>query len=518
MTRLSGKTTTLEALVHRSGLKAITFRTKRGELGFEDARRLPLFFDQAGLTHWRALEGLIEATLEERVRREPGVRAAIIKLCEDASSLEEVYARVQDQAQDPRTKGFLRDVFTKLQAYLDLVLPQIRALEFTSRLELRPGANVMDLEGLSDEMQNLILQGVIHHIYEHETNTIIVMPEAWKFLPQDRGSPCKPIVERFIREGAAIGNYLWIDSQDLRGVDKKYLRQIDNWVLGRQRDPHEVESTLDVLPLPRHLKPRPEEIQTLEVGHFYACLHNEVFKVYVQPKWLSEEEARQVALGKLSVTSLLRAQPSPPPRPQLDEENRRLREQLEAQAKELERLKAALEAERVNNANTQALVDKLRKELKLYGEKLTDYANKLAAYKKLEEALTALAKPDPNEVRHLVRQELAALAPSRGLTVGRREVELVVNVSKETVEAEESSLRGQLALLIAEGELDKPQTPTTIARKLRNLGYTVKMSDLQEELLWFTKQRILNHITYANGSHRYQVRDRTRIKLMEVRG
>ena len=309
MTRLSGKTTTLEALVARSGLKAITFRTKRGEIGFEQANRVPLYFDDGDLTEWRALEGLMEATLEEKVRREPGVRAALIRVCRNPTpvkSLREVYERIIALDENPKIKGFLQDVYTKLRAYLEIVIPQIERLEFTRELSLGRGANMMDLveEGLSDEMQNLVLYGVLKRIYERERDTIIVIPEAWKFIPQDRGSPCKPIVERLIREGGAIGNYLWIDSQDLRAVDKKYTRSIDNWILGRQRDEREVEATLKAIPQAK--KPAPEEIMTLAKGHFIACLHDDVWRVYVQPLWLPEQQAIAIALEKLDVEMVAR--------------------------------------------------------------------------------------------------------------------------------------------------------------------------------------------------------------------
>lgn len=330
MTQLSGKTTTLEALVHRSGFKAITFRTKRGEMGFDDAHRLPLFFDERGLTHWKALEGLIESTLEEKVRREPGMREQIINVCSNATDIYEIYGRVTRKAEDPKITGFTKGVFTKLKAYLDLVVPQIRTLKLVQSLELQPGPNMMDLVDLSDETQNLILHGVIERIYEKGRDTIIVLPEAWKFLPQDRGSPCKTVVEKFIREGAAIGNFLWIDSQDLRGVDKKHLRQVDNWVLGRQRDRHEVDDTLDSLPLPRAAKPKPEDIMRLEIGHFYACLHNDVLKVYVQPRWLPDEPARQIALGALSVEDAIKAMPLLEVEGLTDEEYRELDARIKA--------------------------------------------------------------------------------------------------------------------------------------------------------------------------------------------
>lgn len=43
-TQESGKTTTLEALISRSGLRAVAFVTKRGETSFVDAPRVPPYF------------------------------------------------------------------------------------------------------------------------------------------------------------------------------------------------------------------------------------------------------------------------------------------------------------------------------------------------------------------------------------------------------------------------------------------------------------------------------------------
>jgi hypothetical protein len=298
MTQLSGKTTTLEALLSRSKLTALTFRTKRGELGFDKANLVTAYFDEKGLTHWRALEGLLSATLEEKVQREPGVRGTIIRLCSGAKGLNDIYDQVKALSESEK-KSFMRDVYTKILAYLDLVMPQLRQHGFASSVQLKEGLNMMDLEGMTDELQALIIFATIQWIYHNSRDTVVVMPEAWKFIPQDRGSPVKIPTEKFIREGAAIGNFLWIDSQDLRGVDKKFLRQIDNWILGRQRDPREIASTLEAIPLSRGLKPLPEEIMQLKIGHFIACLHDEVRRVYVQPAWLDEKHAKDVALGRL---------------------------------------------------------------------------------------------------------------------------------------------------------------------------------------------------------------------------
>lgn len=323
VTQASGKTTFIESASTASHLKVITFRTKRGELSFEGATRIPIFFDERGLTHWKALEGLIAATLEEKVSREPGMRAAIIHICTTpypTDSLEEIHRRVKAKLEDPKVRGFQRDVFVKLDAYLSEVLPQIKKLreQLTNRLEVeKPGLYVEDLVGQSDEMQSLLLASVMKKVYEEMNDTAVVLPEVWKFLPQDRGSPVKWMIEKYVREMLSARCYLFIDVQDLRGVDKKHLRSVETRLFGRQPDAHEIEELFKALPLPARQRPTVSQIMTLPLGHFYAKVEDAVKLVYVRPVWLPEDVAKRVARGELSPKSLevqaYKPEPKPPP-------------------------------------------------------------------------------------------------------------------------------------------------------------------------------------------------------------
>jgi hypothetical protein len=107
-------------------------------------------------------------------------------------------------------------------------------------------------------------------------------------------TPVKWVAQQFIRKGAALGNYMFLDSQDIGGVDKIPLRQCDNWLMGRMKEAHEVERILKQL---LGLKIPKEEIQTLPLGHFYAAIGNDVKKVYVLPVGVPEEVGVEVARG-----------------------------------------------------------------------------------------------------------------------------------------------------------------------------------------------------------------------------
>ena len=47
-------------------------------------------------------------------------------------------------------------------------------------------------------------------------------------------------------------------------------------------------------------KPKEEEIMTLKKGHFFLSCYDGVFNVYVQPLWLSDEDAVKISKGCLT--------------------------------------------------------------------------------------------------------------------------------------------------------------------------------------------------------------------------
>jgi hypothetical protein len=148
-------------------------------------------------------------------------------------------------------------------------------------------------------VQALVIGAVLEWIYEKETDIITVIPEAWEFIPQKRNSPVKLAAIELIRKGAALRNFLWIDSQDLAGVDAEVRKQVGVWLLGVQREINEVKRTLAHIP-GGVKKPRPDDIAMLQRGQFFACWEHHVVKVYVQPSWLSEDRALAVARGELA--------------------------------------------------------------------------------------------------------------------------------------------------------------------------------------------------------------------------
>ncbi len=299
VTQLSGKSTTLEALIQRSGQKAVVFRTKIGEKSFTEGTEIPGFFKDR--SDYEFVRSLIEAYSREKLFIEKGT---LMGLCKDFDTLVGIRDGVNEKLANPKLRGFEKEIYTRLQHYLENLIPQLKNARLSKTLLLNKGVNIMNLELFSEPVQSLIIQSVLDEVLTHHKNVIVVIPEAWKFIPQKYNNPCKRSVESFIRQGAANGNFIWADSQDMAGVDKIPLKQISIWILGVQLERNEVKHTLDQIALPPKSKPSIEEIMTLRVGHFILSSHEGMKKVYVQPMWLRDEDAIAVARGKKTIEQI----------------------------------------------------------------------------------------------------------------------------------------------------------------------------------------------------------------------
>lgn len=303
LSQKAGKTTTLESLTKRWGKKAVVFRTKVGEKSFLAGTVIPPFFKDR--SDWIFIKGIVESTMKMRVDKFE--QATIIQLCKQTgeNSLLEFKKKV-DQKLTEKISNSTTVTLTNLQAYLEQVLPKLTTIQFSQTLDLVQGLNIIDLERFArdSEVQSLIIASVLEEVLYNHKDTVVIVPEAWKFIPQERGNPCKLAVVEFIRQGATNHNYIWIDSQDMSGVDKEPLKQISEWILGYQSEKNEVKHTLDQIPLPKQQKPKEDEIMSLGKGIFYFASRDMTKKVYIQPFWLDDERAIKIAKGELKVDDL----------------------------------------------------------------------------------------------------------------------------------------------------------------------------------------------------------------------
>jgi hypothetical protein len=302
---VSGKTTTLEGVVSRCGMRAIAFLTKRGEGSFRVASPIPPYFKDR--TDWRFLASILESVAGDKLKFQ---RTEIMKLSQDYQGPEGTWnapktlAEVQANAEIAliRSRGIAKRVYQELVTYLDDVVPQIALLPSSPQLKLGSGLNVMDLIPYDFALQALVVRSVLEWVKDKAQKTIVVIPEAWKFAPKQRRSPVSMAAEELIRQGAALENFIWCDSQDLAGVSGVLLRQVTVWLFGVQRDAREIERTLDHIPADV-VRPTRADIAKLGRGEFIVAHGNELRLVYVQPAWMSSVHAEAIARGEESVES-----------------------------------------------------------------------------------------------------------------------------------------------------------------------------------------------------------------------
>jgi hypothetical protein len=472
-TQRAGKTTALEALISRSGLKAVAFVTKRGEGSFADAHTIPPYFREQA--DWKYVASILEATRGERMKFE---RSWIIKVSRGAHTLADVQRNVRKALLT--AKGINEGVYTVLDAYLDDVVPLIAKVDWAKRVALAPGLNVVDMTFLNVEMQHLVIRSTMEWVLEHDEDTVVIVPEAWKFIPQGRGTPVKLAAESFIRQAAGLRNYLWLDSQDIAGVEKLILKSVPIWILGVQRESNEVKRTLAQIPAGTK-KPKLEQIATLGLGEFYVCHDTQITKVYVQPAWMSPIDARNIALGKATAygrTSSRRATSSPPEETVKESEARELREENKRLGKDLE--------------NTQRENDELSRRL--------DALERAPASRGKKPSLARAANDDARTPPHDVEVPLHASngvltdglwnaiverarnEEPRMLKLLTTRPMLEVVVTRKVVEASETTLRGRLAMLISEGFFDDAAAGNAAFNEMKRRAFKTAKPNVYREL------------------------------------
>lgn len=461
MTGKAGKSTAIEGAGQRSGFRVIAFLTKRGEQAFRNAQRIPLFFKER--SDWRYVESLLEAELREDKRFE---RAWIIKVCRGTKGkLRAVWENVKEAKKKARKDSLSERVYTCLDAYFEIIVPELEKYTFSSTLELgnEPITYVMDLIGMSESTQAVIMRSSLEHIHEHEKGTISTVPEAWKFTGA-RNTPVIDIAERIIKQGFAVKNFLWVDSQDIASINPKIRGQIDNWVLGRQRYEHEIDRTLKAIPVQN--KPTKEQIQTLNLGHFFVACEDWVKHVYALPFGVPEEIGIKVARGELT-PEYVRDHFLKPKKEDEDlvwkerfEEEKRKREELEQQNKALRE-----ENEEMRKANLDQYHGKLKEAQEqnklLEGEigrimkRCNDLALEVKELRPLKDLKNALIKILPAGPPGIERG-----TPSEMLVVNEQP-SLTVRIHRKPLTLSQAELEGRIAIVYAEGLLPKDKTFTT---------------------------------------------------------
>lgn len=457
-TQEAGKTTALEALIDRSQCTALTFITKRGEGAFTSALRVQPYLKTRG--DWQYVAAILEASRGEKLKFE---RPWIIRVSKGADDLQVVHQNVKRALADPKVRGMSADIYLTLDAYLDVVVPEMQRVRWALTVGLNRGdINAMDLTHLSPELQHLVIQSSIDYVQQHCQDTLIVIPEAWKFLPQGRNTPVKGAAVAFIRQAAAMRNYLWLDSQDLGGIEKEVLRSVSVWLLGVQRETNEIKRTLDNIPAGTK-KPNASALASLELGQFFACWKQEIVKTFVQATWCPADSARAIATGAMPMSHVAREHwnPKEPAPMAYDQEKADLIRQNEQLKHDVARLTASVEDLRQQMHSLTGTKEHVR---------MPDIIN--------PEAAAAVAAAEFNKKR-------------RKIELNHVVNEIEVQHTIETIRQDTSELSGRAAYAIAQGWFNEPKSAQQTAYEWDKRGWKHDYRNVDKVLQRLTEQGFL---------------------------
>jgi hypothetical protein len=517
-TQKSGKTTMLEALLSRAPNPSLAFITKKNEGSFANCRRVAPFFRERA--DWKFVEALFEATLQEQVKWD---RGWIMRVTRGARTLADVAANIQEAMKNARGKS--ADVYYKLNEYLNLVLPQLAKLPPSKFPALKPGISIMDLADFSIPVAALIIRSCIEVVGSTgATNTLVVIPESWKFISAKRSSPVKLAAEEFIRQAAASHSFLWLDSQDTASLSRDITRSVTIWIMGVQKDEHEVKRALSYIT--DSPKPKPSEVMSLKVGQFYVSWADTMSKVYVQPAWMKSDVAIKIARGEHPVPTdkpVGRMTKQPNLIELKDEGIPRPVAVLSRSATEVE-WPIHLKEEDTNvdykqmYEEAQAAIKVLQaqvRDLETYapGKSHAPSGNEKPAHLAQPDRIALPPKPDGGGAQESVGQPNI---PVIELSVDRPEIE--VTVRRFTIKMSDDSLPGQLARLIWEGFFDNSKRLQDCYQEMRDRGWmaaTGAPPPVGRELQRLIELGFIRRV----GEKTYQIREggvKVRVKEIEV--
>lgn len=279
-TNLAGKTTAIRTLIPRTaklGYTILVFDTKPTAREFSGYHDIPICYRPT--TDALVLIGLLEAIFRRRITMYYGT---LNRLTEDAKDIPDIIRNAEEMELKARS-GFIKDACHTLADLLDRLRKELKGLNLSSKLELREGKiNIMPLNEVSTEAQQLVIKTAFELTLKyHNRRTILVIDEAFRFLPQGYSSACKQAVQDVVTQGAKTQLYVWLATQFIATTEKDAIKAMANKLLGRQDDKTEIDATIDRT-RDTHPKLRQNDLMTLKRGEFiFVPIDGPVKKVYV---------------------------------------------------------------------------------------------------------------------------------------------------------------------------------------------------------------------------------------------
>lgn len=467
-----GKSEAMKAMADRAaenGHTVLLFdvKSKRdyGDIGCE----IPVYLEE--VAEPAVVKSLLNSVVDASVAGDIDF-AELVKIIEKGDDYRQVLSRVRDALDDDNHPVRESKLFV-IEHLMERLVEDLDSIGISDSLDLEPGVNVMDLSSVDDSVKQVAIKSTVERVNSSMEDVIVGIDEAHNFVPQSGNPPANRPIAKLFREGGAAGNWVWLSDQTITGVDKDPLKQVKAWVVGKQGEVNEANRALDQIPGSTGYSG--EDITTLTKGHFVVGLDDRQPTVYVQPRWMSDEEAKTVAQGEQSIEDT--AEPD-------TTEMTDLEAQLQEKEDRIRELESSIEEREQTIQSLRETVERLEGEL----DQATSDGSR--------DTPKTVQQPsiDEERVRDIIDQRFEEYIEEKDVP---KEIEVVesaseIHLSHEvepiTVRTDEpDNAFGKVAYLYATGELpdDKWFTTGDVEEKLAHHGWhdaTVKRTDILDRL------------------------------------
>jgi hypothetical protein len=456
-----GKTESLKALLSRMGeeYKALIFDVKTPPDYEGIGSEIPIYLEES--TDPSTVKGLLESFSGEDVKYQ---FSELIQVCEEGDNYKDILNRVNEWMDKEDVHPVEEKKLQVLRYLLKRLVSNLEDVVISDDLVLDNRINVMPLHTVDRIVHQLAVSSSVRWVLEKEKNTIMVLDEASRFIPQKKrggGSnpPAKSEITRTIREGAARNNWMWLSDQTITGTDKEPLKQVHVWILGKQREKNEADRVKDQIPVKTSISRN--DIMTLPKGHFITGSEEGAPITYVQPSWLSEDKAEKVALGEIPIENLEEFEP------EVSKTNKveRLEQELQETNKELQDLRNKLDKKNEIIAEKNETIDKLEKYAEGEEEEETTLMGgprALPSEKELNRKIEFLIEDKLEEsIDSLLVDKIENLDVPENIDVMESIPKITVRRKIKPLELTESDLEGKISIVYANGELPEDKWFTT---------------------------------------------------------
>jgi hypothetical protein len=462
-TQFSGKTTLLKRLAawaEELGFRVLIMDTKEtveDYAGF--GREVPVCLRET--TDSFVLIGLLESMFRRRLTP---YYATLSRITEGAKGFQDIIQRAREM--ESKTKSsWLRDACRVLYDLLERLQAETSKVKTVPTLQLHEGINRMVINDFSLEAQQLIVKNAFDDaLRKYKRNLILVLDEAFKFIPEGYSSPATRAVMQVITQGAKTGLYTWISTQFLAVTSKDPLKACAIKFLGTQDHITEVKHTLDLIPEARGRFTK-DDIMKLKLGHWILVRKRppDVRVVYALPFGVPSHVGRKVAVGEAEPehvrdTYLKKVE-------EVDEMIWKKRyEELERRFNDLQEKFKRLKEQRELSDQERAHYEELKKfylrhrsdveakpalekRIKQLNEELTRAKEELKAFNDLKKALAKIIPVPRVQVPSGFEP-----APSEISVTYKRPV-IHVKVERKSLHLTDKDLHGRIAIVYSEGAL-----------------------------------------------------------------